>query len=275
MLDPLEVHLLDFPNIVIKGSELQLPFQACLKIEKFGDLILKVSEPQIVLFNIYDDWLKSISLYTAFSRLILILRALHVNNEKAKMLLKRDKTIVTEPHHIRPSLTDDQWVKVEVALRDLILSNYAKKNNVNTCALTQSEIRDIILGAEITPPSQQRQHIAEIEKQAKEASQLTAVTTKTTNVHGDELIVTTTSPYEQTAFGSKTDWRVRAISATNLYLRVNHIYVNFEDIKETGYTYIMPKNVLKKFICIADLRTQICGYLYGISPPDNPQVKEI
>lgn len=32
MLDPLEVHLLDFPNIVIKGSELQLPFQACLKV---------------------------------------------------------------------------------------------------------------------------------------------------------------------------------------------------------------------------------------------------
>lgn len=31
MLDPLEVHLLDFPNIVITGSELQLPFQASLK----------------------------------------------------------------------------------------------------------------------------------------------------------------------------------------------------------------------------------------------------
>ena len=40
VLDPLEVHLLDFPNIVIKGSELQLPFQACMKMEKFGDLIL-------------------------------------------------------------------------------------------------------------------------------------------------------------------------------------------------------------------------------------------
>lgn len=36
---------------------------------------------------------------------------------------------------------------------------------MNTSALTQSEIRDIILGAEITPPSQQRQQIAEIEKQ--------------------------------------------------------------------------------------------------------------
>jgi len=57
------------------------------------------------------------------------------------------------------------YIQVEVALRDLILSDYAKKNNVNTSALTQSEIRDIILGAEITPPSQQRQQIAEIEKQ--------------------------------------------------------------------------------------------------------------
>jgi pre-mRNA-processing factor 8 len=108
MLDPLEVHCLDFPNIVLKGSELALPFQAALKVEKFGDLILRATEPQMVLFNIvctlsqvdsvedsafflsshmpfpfsftqYDDWLKSISSYTAFSRLILILRGLHVN----------------------------------------------------------------------------------------------------------------------------------------------------------------------------------------------------
>lgn len=48
MLDPLEVHCLDFPNIVIKGSDLQLPFQSCLKLEKFGDLILKATEPQMV-----------------------------------------------------------------------------------------------------------------------------------------------------------------------------------------------------------------------------------
>ena len=59
MLDPLEVHCLDFPNIVIKGSELQLPFQACLKVEKFGDMILKATEPQMCLFNLYDDWLKT------------------------------------------------------------------------------------------------------------------------------------------------------------------------------------------------------------------------
>ena len=275
MLDPLEVHLLDFPNIVIKGSELQLPFQACLKVEKFGDLILKATEPQMVLFNLYDDWLKTISSYTAFSRLILILKALHVNNDRAKMILKPDKTTITEPHHIWPTLSPTEWINCEVALKDLILADYGKKNNVNVASLTQSEIRDIILGMEISAPSAQRQQIAEIEKQTKEQSQLTATTTRSVNKHGDEIISATTSNYETTTFSSKTEWRVRAISATNLHLRTNHIYVSSDDIKETGFTYILPKNILKKFITISDLRCQISGYMYGISPADNPQVKEI
>ncbi|KAK6915065.1 RNA recognition motif, spliceosomal PrP8 [Dillenia turbinata] len=120
---------------------------------------------------------------------------------------------------------DSQCVWAEYALK----RQEAQSQN-RRLTLEDLEIPDIILGAEITPPSQQRQQIAEIEKQAKEASQLTAVKTGTTTVHGDELIITTTSPYELAAFGSKTDWRVRTISATNLYLRVNHIYVNSEDI---------------------------------------------
>lgn len=61
----------------------------------------------MMLFNLYDDWLKSISSYTAFSRLILILRALHVNHEKARIILKPDKTTITLENHIWPNLTDD------------------------------------------------------------------------------------------------------------------------------------------------------------------------
>lgn len=56
---------------------------------------------------------------------------------------------------------------MEVALKDLILADYGKKNNVNVASLTQSEVRDIILGMEIAPPSLQRQQIAEIEKQVR------------------------------------------------------------------------------------------------------------
>ena len=276
LLDPLEVHLLDFPNISIRASELQLPFQAAMKVEKLGDMILRATEPQMVLFNLYDDWLKTISSYTAFSRLILILRSLHVNPEKTKLILRPDKSVITQEHHIWPSLSDEDWIKVEVQLRDLILNDYGKKNNVNTSSLTSSEVRDIILGMEISAPSLQRQQAAEIEKQQQEQQQLTAVTTKTQNVHGEDIIVTTTSQYEQASFASKTEWRTRAIATSNLRTRANNIYISSEDIQEDDhYTYVMPKNILKRFITIADLRVQVAGYLYGSSPPDNDQVKEI
>ncbi|OJD40749.1 pre-mrna-processing-splicing factor 8 [Diplodia corticola] len=276
LLDPLEVHLLDFPNISIRASELQLPFQAAMKVEKLGDMILRATEPQMVLFNLYDEWLKTISSYTAFSRLILILRALHVNQDKTKLILRPDKTVITQEHHIWPTLSDEDWIKVEVSLRDLILNDYGKKNNVNTSSLTSSEVRDIILGMEISAPSLQRQQAAEIEKAQQEQQQLTAVTTKTQNVHGEDIVVTTTSQYEQATFASKTEWRTRAIATSNLRTRSNNIYISSDDIREDDhYTYIMPKNVLKRFITIADLRVQVAGYLYGNSPPDNEHVKEV
>ncbi|KAJ6092613.1 hypothetical protein N7486_007902 [Penicillium sp. IBT 16267x] len=275
LLDPLEVHLLDFPNISIRASELQLPFQAAMKVEKLADMILRATEPQMVLFNLYDEWLKSISPYTAFSRLILILRALHVNIDKAKIILRPDKSVITQEHHIWPSLSDEDWIKVEVQLRDLILNDYGKKNNVNVQSLTSSEVRDIILGMEISAPSLQRQQAAEIEKQQEEAKQLTAVTTKTQNARGEDIIVTTTSQYEQQSFASKTEWRTRAIATSNLRTRSNNIYVSSDDVRDEGFTYIMPKNILKRFITIADLRVQVTGYIYGNSPVDNDQVKEV
>jgi pre-mRNA-processing factor 8 len=116
------------------------------------------SEPlmTMLLFNLYDDWLKTISSYTAFSRLILIFRSLHVNPDKTKRILKPNRQIVTQSHHVWPQLNDEQWINVEVNLKDLILNDYAKNNSVNVMSLTQSEIRDIILGADIVPPSQQR-----------------------------------------------------------------------------------------------------------------------
>ena len=159
MLDPLEVHLLDFPNIVIKGSDLQLPFQSALKIEKFGDLILKATEPQMVLYNLYDDWLNNVSSFTAFSRVILILRALHVNMDRTRAILKPHKGVITKPNHIWPTLTDEEWIKVEVDMKNLVINDYSRKNNVNVASLTQLEIRDIILGMDSQMPSLQTEQI--------------------------------------------------------------------------------------------------------------------
>jgi pre-mRNA-processing factor 8 len=46
-------------------------------------------------------------------------------------------------------------------------------------------------------------------------------------------------------------------------MRVNNVWVSNDDIKDIGITYILPKNLLKKFVTISDLKTQIFGYLYG------------
>ncbi len=35
-----------------------------------------------------------------------------------------------------PNFNDDQWMKVKITLKDLILLNYAKKNNGNILTLT-------------------------------------------------------------------------------------------------------------------------------------------
>lgn len=87
----------------------------------------------------------------------------------------------------------------------------------------------------------------------------------------------TATNYEQQVFSSKSDWRVRAISATHLPLRLQHIYVSNDDVKDdaASFTYVLPKNILRAFITASDLRTQVAAFLYGVSPPDNKQVKEI
>ena len=89
---------------------------------------------------------------------------MHINTERAKIILKPDKNTITLPHHIWPNLTGEQWARVEVELKNLILADYAKKNNVNVASLTQSEIKDIILGMEVAPPTIQKQEIERIEK---------------------------------------------------------------------------------------------------------------
>ena len=193
-------------------------------------------------------------------------------------ILRPTIDIVTEPHHIWPSLSDDQWIDVEVSLKDLILADYGRKNNVNINSLTQSEMRDIILGMEIAPPSIQRQQMAEMEESARDQSNLTATTTKTKDAHGEDIVVTTETAYEQETFNSRTDWRLRCISATNLHMRLDRIYVSQDGVSELNnndYTYVMPKNILKKFITISDLRIQISGLLYGKTSTDDSDVKEI
>merc|ERR1712194_300524 len=148
-------------------------------------------------------------------------------------------------------------------------------------------IRDIILGMDIAPPSVQRQEMDKIEKDYTESGKggITTVTTKTVNSHDEEMLVTTSTPYESQKFTSRTEWRVRALTASMLPMRISNLYVNQASsaLANSGskadaassFTYVFPKNLLAQFICSSDLRTQVAVFLYGTSAPDAPQVKEV
>ncbi|CAF4443146.1 unnamed protein product, partial [Rotaria magnacalcarata] len=230
----------------------------CAEEKGFGQLAKWATDEEVAAFlrsfPFEEQRTQTIVTRKAFSRLILILKALHVNNDRAKIILKLDKTTIIEIRHTYPTLTNDEWIKVDASWNDLILADYDKKNNANVATLTQSEIRDIILGMEISTPSAQRQQIAEIEKQTKDSSQLTATTTETVSKHEDRIITATTT--------------------TNLHLRTNHIYVSSNDVKETGYRYILPKNILKRLIIISHLRAQV-RQLIEIFENNNNLFKEI
>lgn len=146
---------------------------------------------------------------------------------------------------------------------------------MNIASLAQSEIRDIILGMEMTPDSIQNKDIEDIDRQRTEAAKVVQQVNRTVNALGEEIITTNQTPYEIQKFKSHSDWRVRAISAANLIARTKHIYANPVDEKEDSVTFVLAKNILKKFISIADLRNQIAGYIFGVSSPENKNIKEI
>jgi pre-mRNA-processing factor 8 len=273
MVDPLEVHMLDFPTVAVRALELRLPFAAALKVDKLAEVVLRANEPQMVLFNLYDDWLDTILAYTAFLRIILILRALGINAERTNLVLRPDHTVVTQDNHVWPSLSAEQWVDVETQLRDLILADYAKQYNINVQSLTQGEIRDLILGQEIRAPLAKRQEMLEDDAPAPLA-QLSALKTTTQNVHGEDIVTVTTTNYEQLSFLLQNEWRNRALAASSLHLRAKNVYVA-NDAADDAVTYVLPKNVLRTFVQIADIRTQVGAYLYGASPADHDGVKEI
>ena len=63
-----------------------------------------------------------------------------MNTDRTKVILKPDKTTITEPHHIWPTLSDEEWIRVEVALKDLILADYGKKNKSVQCSSVMLEV---------------------------------------------------------------------------------------------------------------------------------------
>lgn len=292
IVDPLEVHMLDFPNIGIRPTELRMPFSAILAIEKVLKIVDEASEPKMVLLNLFDNWLESISPYTAFSRLILLLRGLKSNEEKGKLILSQYEDVKTAPNHLWPSFEEEQWIEVESQFRDLILAEFSEKYHVNVKALTQTEIKDLILGQNIKAPSVKRQKLVEMQesknlaqeerKKQIEKSKISDdeneedgfIKTTTVNQQGQEIVVVASANYETQSFSSKDEWRTRALANSFLPLRLKNVVVVENEFIEEKPVYILPRNILNKLIEVSDSKSQIGALLYGKSDEES-NIKEI
>lgn len=259
MGDPLEVHMLDFPRVTVQHTELKLPLAALMKVERIAQVVQNATEPQMALFNLYDDWLRLVSAYTAFQRVSLVLRALEVLSERVAAALHAPGAPTAE-HHLWPLLLDEQWVGVEAQLRDMIVEEFCEREGVASASLTQTEVRDLILGGVVKP------------RAVEETAAPTAIKATTVNAHGEQITTVTTTLYEQQHFASQTDWRVRAVAAAQLPLRCKHVYVS----DGTGdITYVFPRDLLLLFVSCADSRSVVGGYLYGSLPKGHPEVVEV
>ena len=257
--DPLEVNMLEFSNVSVINSEMVFPFQALLNLSKFRDLVDNAQESKLQTdINLYDDWLTISQPTTAFSRLMLILRALLVNPVKAENLFRR---YPEENNYIWPKLSPADWIDVENELSDLVVEAYGEGNDVDTRTLTQTEIRDIILGQKIGPVSEERQ--LEALDQSNNQSSAPALVTESHNVHGDRISVVTTSKYERATFNSQNNWRDRALQANaTLHYRASNLSVApVEVIGARSVT--ISKSLVQQFVTICDVRNLVLGLLYG------------
>jgi pre-mRNA-processing factor 8 len=76
-------------------------------------------------------------------------------------------------------------------------------------------------------------------------------------------------------FQSRTDWRKRMAAAQTLGIRLANLSVVSADLAEIGVTYVFPKNLLKRFVQCADLRTSIGAFVYGRGVKESENVMEI
>nr|UXY87508.1 splicing factor Prp8 [Cryptomonas sp.] len=256
-IDALLAHLIDFPDILIKGSLIKIPFQGLVKIKKIGKVLNSASHNSLVLYNIYDNWLDSVSSFTAFSRLLLILKCIDINMEKIE-------TIFNEFEHkdqigyFWPKFPDEKWIKIEIILKDMIIDEYCYHKKINPKSLSNNDIRAIILGAESI-----KVEVHRLENTSNYASSFKTNTIRTCDFLGKNLLVSVLSWEKQKTFISLNDWKIRSIATEKRNLFLRNLNVEFCISQSVNVIYIVPRNIVKYFLNISDPMFRIIGLMFG------------
>ncbi|KAF7684116.1 Pre-mRNA-splicing factor 8 like protein [Astathelohania contejeani] len=234
MAETMELYMIDHPDTKLKGTELELPFGEFINFKR---VTKDLNEEEITKVELYKEWNKYISPYTCFCRLMLILRAMTVDRNEVKNLFGDCE--------LWPDFDDEEWIDIELRLRDIVINNYCLIHKLNPKLLTQSEIRDIIFGS----------HIDHIQEKAELIEKKT-FTFKGINKIGDEIVSTTWSRYG--AIECKiSEWRERYLIYEEKIEEVINNITNLNLNDTLNFTFKVPFDLVKMFYVISDIKTKI------------------
>jgi len=248
VLEPVNAALSGLTNTVIKGSNLLIPLRSLAKVPRLYHLMQQATTSQTHMINLYDDWLEQVSHVTAFFRLIIILRAMNINEVRAKKILQLENNEIIANHHLWPTYTPDSWLDVETNLKDLIIADYCRRNGVDVNRITPTEIRDILFGQEVGSAETLQQRSDTVKGTAEELEKYAEL------VKGDAPVETampaTTRPWRESFLEAKARSRLPLVRVP-------------KEGHHSGDTFSIPENLCQQFIQTASVPNRTVALLYG------------
>ena len=186
----LKQSLVDFPNIVVSTSELNLALTMIHRHSILGNLRTTATASKLLRFCVYDVWLTQMQPYTAFMLLNLILRGYYININRTKEILEPDLHVEKQPNHFWPTYSRDEWQRVSDHIQEMVIADYCRRNNTSVNQLTKSEMFDILIGKQMTTQELQQDELKVLEAQENKLKKIELaqpVTTTYVNKVGDTV----------------------------------------------------------------------------------------
>ena len=255
ILEPVNGALAGLTSTVIKGSQLLIPLKALVKVPRLYSLMQSANSSQTHLVQLYDDWLEHVSHVTALFRLIIILRALNVNEYRAKKILELNDETRVASHHLWPSLSPEGWLAAETKLKDLIIADYCRRNSVDVSRITPTEVRDILFGQEMLAGEAAQQRDASIDKAQQNLEEASADLEQSVRTDADER-------KEAEGKLENVSWRDDLIAARHRS-SLPIVFPQPAYLEDNACEFAIPRNTFSMMARCAGLPHRTVAVLYG------------
>ncbi|EAN99773.1 PRP8 protein homologue, putative [Trypanosoma cruzi] len=266
--------VLDYPNIIIGQSDLNLSIPMVLRHSRLVDLRISATESKGWEFCLYDDWLQQFQPATCFNLLNLILRGYHVNLNRTRETLVPDLHVEVHHSHFWPTYTREEWERVSIRLQEMIIADSARRMNVSPNQFTEMEKKDILLGKKMTTIEIQEEEKKELEEMRR-TKLIQEQTVNVTVKSGEKIQKKIKAAFD---FGNSTtssNWRTRSLADAAAFDESTTIEIDALGAVASSDQLIIPMETLKLFIPCCDVQAQCCAYLFGQTLPEAPNIKEV